>query len=57
MNRFASVVFVLVLLILGLAVFLHLNPHWVPRSISQYVPGFQVPEAKSPVSNFRPPSF
>ena len=29
----------------------------LPRFISNSVPGFQVPESRSPVTNFRPPQF
>ena len=57
MSRLAGIVAMIVLAATGAAAYLHFNPHHVPRFISSSVPGFQVPEPRSPMKNFRPPQF
>jgi len=57
MNRFAGIAVLVVLALTGLATYYHYHPHQVPQFISTSVPGFQVPEPHSPMTNFRPPQF
>jgi hypothetical protein len=57
MNRLAGVAVIVVVAIIGAATYFHFHPHQIPRFISTTVPGFQVPEPRSPVANFRPPQF
>jgi hypothetical protein len=57
MNRLAAITVVVILGLMGAGAYFYLHPHHLPRFISTSVPGFQVPEAKSPMTNFRPPQF
>ena len=57
MNRLAGIAVLVVLALVGTAAYFHVNPHHLPRFISNSVPGFQVPEPRSPMTNFRPPQF
>lgn len=56
MQRLCGILVVVVLGLVAAAGYFYLNPHHLPRFGSN-APGFQVPTAKSPVSNFRPPKF
>ena len=57
MNRFAGIAVLVVLAATGMVAYFHFNPHQLPRFISNSVPGFHVPEPRSPMTNFRPPQF
>jgi hypothetical protein len=57
MNRFAGMAVIVVLALTGAAVYFHFNPNQLTRWFSGSVPGFQVPEPRSPMTNFRPPQF
>lgn len=57
MNRLAGVVVVLVLAVVGLGAYLYYNPQHMPRVFTSGGGGFQVPEPRSPMKNFRPPQF
>ena len=57
MNRVAGIAVVIVLVLTGAAAYFHLNPHQFRQCINTFAPGFQVPEPKSPMSNFKPPQF
>jgi hypothetical protein len=41
----------------GAAGYFQLNPHHVPRFISDLIPGFKASAPRSPMTNFRPPQF
>jgi hypothetical protein len=55
MNKFVNVILVVVAALTVLAAYWYLNPHHMPRLISDLVSGLKAP--KSPVANFRPPQF
>jgi hypothetical protein len=57
MHRLAGIAVVVILAVTGIATYFHFHPHQVPHFIRSSVPGFQVPEARSPMTNFRPPQF
>ena len=58
MNKLAGIVVVLVMGLVGLAGYFYMHPHHLPSFVSPTGPGgFQVTTPKSPMTNFRPPSF
>jgi hypothetical protein len=57
MNRLAGIAVVVVLALVGVAAYFHFNPHQFSRFVNYTAPGFNVPEPKSPMTNFRPPQF
>jgi hypothetical protein len=57
MNRLAGIAAVVVLVLVGAAGYFQLNPHHVPRFISDLIPGFKASAPRSPMANFRPPQF
>ena len=56
MNRLAGIAVIVVLALTGAAAYFHFNPHHLPQFVTS-VPGFQAPETRSPMTNFRPPQF
>jgi hypothetical protein len=57
MSQLAGIAVLIVLALTGAAVYYYFNPHHLPHSIRSSIPGFQPPEARSPMTNFRPPQF
>jgi len=57
MNRLVGVAVIVVLALVGAAVYFHYHPNQLPHWFRASVPGFQVPEPSSPMTNFRPPQF
>jgi hypothetical protein len=55
MNKLFTLAFLVVLLLVGLAVYWYLNPHKMPQFIRDNVPEVKAP--RSPMTNFRPPQF
>lgn len=57
MNRLASLAALTVVALTAAVAYFHFNPHHLSRLLHTTVPGFQVPEPRSPMTNFRPPQF
>ena len=57
MNRLFGIAAFVVVAIVAAAVYFHFNPHHIPSFITTSVQGFQLPEPRSPMTNFRPPQF
>lgn len=57
MHRVASFAALTVVALTAAVAFFYFNPHHLPRFCRPSTPGLQLPEARSPMTNFRPPQF
>jgi len=57
MNRLAGIAALVVVTLAATAAYFHFNPHHLPSFLNVSTQGFQVPEPRSPMTNFRPPQF
>lgn len=57
MNTFFNIMFCAVLALLALVGYWYAYPDQVPRALRNMMPELSAPSPKSPVGNFRPPTF
>ena len=55
MNKLVTLVFLVVLVLVGLVGYWFMNPHKLPQFIRDNMP--EVKSPRSPMTNFRPPQF
>jgi len=58
MSKFVTVALLIALAVGGLGTYWYVRPQNMPRFLSDLVPGgIELPKARSPMTNFRPPQF